>query len=885
MSGGEQQMCAIGRALMARPKLLLLDEPSLGLAPIFVERIFEIIEQINKQGTSILLVEQNALMALDAADRGYVLETGRVVLADDAEGAEGRTSRSARRTSARPRPGRTDSSSSRARRRSGDACTARREAARSACASGPVVARVKRSDARWRIRHAEASVVATRRRRRVGTPTFADRLVAAPEGDVRHQQVDELGLVAERRARGRDVGARRSSLTTTPWSSSSMSCEALSIHIRSPSLPACGSEAGVVPHPAARTTATPQDEQRAGHAASSLRPAGRSSHSSARDNAPASYAGRISVSVCGTSGKYGGESRKPIRSAPAPRAIASAAPRLATGTKPSCRAAAGVAAAGDEHRAERGSRPRRTRSTRRTAGAGGRRGRRGTRRAPAASAPAARSASRSASRVARVAAVGEERAVRRLRRRREAAQRGRGAGSPSRPARTGDASRQSRSARPSPRYAAETGFGRSRGRNGVVGGMPITIASSGSASARALERGRAQQRLGVRRRRRPAEDRGGGRARAARARSRATRTPAGRSPSPSRSRERATRSSDLLRVRVAAEHARQVERERDAGHRHARREQPLELDARAASPATRSSRAATTAPAARSAWRPQALRSADGPAVQHGLGRGHGDDEVGLDERAVDRERACSRAAPSSTRSSASASWTTTLPRKRRRNSGATRSPISRGAGAPAEAAGDEDRHARDAEPLELVGGRGDRVLPRVGGRRTGSAATAARSRASPCRRGARAARAARPASGNRSASRTAAPTSSIASPGARRPQHDAVRRGRRRPRAREPLSSGTRVTRRVRARRGGVAPSATKIAAGDEPADAAARARCARSWPARAAASERVRAVRDDRERDEASAEDRGLAARPSRGPGRRTAAGRRGRRAPSSG
>ena len=79
MSGGEQQMCAIGRALMARPKLLLLDEPSLGLAPIFVERIFEIVREINKQGTSILLVEQNALMALDAADRGYVLETGRIV--------------------------------------------------------------------------------------------------------------------------------------------------------------------------------------------------------------------------------------------------------------------------------------------------------------------------------------------------------------------------------------------------------------------------------------------------------------------------------------------------------------------------------------------------------------------------------------------------------------------------------------------------------------------------------------------------------------------------------------------------------------------------------------------------------------------------------------
>ena len=85
LSGGEQQMCAIGRALMARPKLLLLDEPSLGLAPIFVERIFEIIHTINQQGTSILLVEQNALMALDAANRGYVLETGKIVLADDAQ--------------------------------------------------------------------------------------------------------------------------------------------------------------------------------------------------------------------------------------------------------------------------------------------------------------------------------------------------------------------------------------------------------------------------------------------------------------------------------------------------------------------------------------------------------------------------------------------------------------------------------------------------------------------------------------------------------------------------------------------------------------------------------------------------------------------------------
>jgi branched-chain amino acid transport system ATP-binding protein len=84
MSGGEQQMCAIGRALMARPSLLLLDEPSMGLAPIFVERIFETVVEVNKQGTTILLVEQNALMALDVASRGYVLETGRIALADAA---------------------------------------------------------------------------------------------------------------------------------------------------------------------------------------------------------------------------------------------------------------------------------------------------------------------------------------------------------------------------------------------------------------------------------------------------------------------------------------------------------------------------------------------------------------------------------------------------------------------------------------------------------------------------------------------------------------------------------------------------------------------------------------------------------------------------------
>ncbi|MDP9456621.1 MAG: ABC transporter ATP-binding protein [Actinomycetota bacterium] len=85
MSGGEQQMLAIGRALMSRPKLLLLDEPSMGLAPVLVERIFQIIQEINKQGTTILLVEQNANVALEIATRGYVLETGAVVNSAPAE--------------------------------------------------------------------------------------------------------------------------------------------------------------------------------------------------------------------------------------------------------------------------------------------------------------------------------------------------------------------------------------------------------------------------------------------------------------------------------------------------------------------------------------------------------------------------------------------------------------------------------------------------------------------------------------------------------------------------------------------------------------------------------------------------------------------------------
>jgi branched-chain amino acid transport system ATP-binding protein len=85
LSGGEQQMLAIGRAMMAKPRLLLLDEPSMGLAPIVVQRIFDTIGEINQQGTTILLVEQNAAQALSLANRGYVIETGRIVLENDAK--------------------------------------------------------------------------------------------------------------------------------------------------------------------------------------------------------------------------------------------------------------------------------------------------------------------------------------------------------------------------------------------------------------------------------------------------------------------------------------------------------------------------------------------------------------------------------------------------------------------------------------------------------------------------------------------------------------------------------------------------------------------------------------------------------------------------------
>jgi branched-chain amino acid transport system ATP-binding protein len=86
LSGGEQQMVAVGRALMARPKVLLMDEPSMGLAPVLVAQSFEIIQQINEAGTTVFVVEQNANMALSIADRGYVLQTGQIVLADTAKG-------------------------------------------------------------------------------------------------------------------------------------------------------------------------------------------------------------------------------------------------------------------------------------------------------------------------------------------------------------------------------------------------------------------------------------------------------------------------------------------------------------------------------------------------------------------------------------------------------------------------------------------------------------------------------------------------------------------------------------------------------------------------------------------------------------------------------
>ncbi len=100
MSGGEQQMLAIGRALMSQPKLLLLDEPSLGLAPIIIQQIFDIIEQLRREGMTIFLVEQNANQALKLADRGYVLENGRVVLHDTGDALLANPKRCATPTSA-----------------------------------------------------------------------------------------------------------------------------------------------------------------------------------------------------------------------------------------------------------------------------------------------------------------------------------------------------------------------------------------------------------------------------------------------------------------------------------------------------------------------------------------------------------------------------------------------------------------------------------------------------------------------------------------------------------------------------------------------------------------------------------------------------------------
>ncbi len=85
LSGGEQQMLAIGRALMSRPRLICMDEPSLGLSPILVQTVYDTIQEIRKQGTTVFLVEQNAFMALNTADRGYVLQQGRIVLSDTAQ--------------------------------------------------------------------------------------------------------------------------------------------------------------------------------------------------------------------------------------------------------------------------------------------------------------------------------------------------------------------------------------------------------------------------------------------------------------------------------------------------------------------------------------------------------------------------------------------------------------------------------------------------------------------------------------------------------------------------------------------------------------------------------------------------------------------------------
>ena len=103
MSGGEQQMIAIGRALMTNPRVLLLDEPSMGLAPILVQQIFDIITEINNRGTTVLLVEQNAQQALQLAHRAYVLETGRVVKSAEAVAAAGRPAGAGRLPGRRPR--------------------------------------------------------------------------------------------------------------------------------------------------------------------------------------------------------------------------------------------------------------------------------------------------------------------------------------------------------------------------------------------------------------------------------------------------------------------------------------------------------------------------------------------------------------------------------------------------------------------------------------------------------------------------------------------------------------------------------------------------------------------------------------------------------------
>ena len=289
-------------------------------------------------------------------------------------------------------------------------------------------------------------------------------------------------------------------------------------------------------------------------------------------------------------------------------------------------------------RCRAGSRRRRRRSRRGTARAGAPCARRGTRRAPRASAVGGALGLAERPR-GRAPCAGRRRA----RGTASASARGSGAGSraagsPCRRSRTGNAFRQRRSASPSPRCAAATGFGRARGRNSVVGGMPITIASSGSSSVAPLN-SIARSSASV------CADDGVPPKTAAAVSSRGTRStmrrrsPSGTSAKPRRRRERREPLEDLLLVRVAAEHVRQVEHERHAERSACAPRAAARARARGPSPATCPSRAATPRPIAAQRLAAAGLEQRGRPAVQHGLGGGHGHDQVGLDERARDAQR------------------------------------------------------------------------------------------------------------------------------------------------------------------------------------------------------------------------------------------------------